>query len=150
MTSQYFVSLEASTPELTKIILPGAEKYGFDTVLAISENFKFDIEAINLASEVGKCFNGHEGLEEKFNVKFFPDLPQEFTFGDKFVDEYDSREEFIENSYVLKTINVNVDDEREAFIAACVKPSENPIADMMKDADHHFTKQNVSTKVVLN
>ena len=150
MTSRYFVSMEASTPELTKIVLPGAEKYGFETVIAISENFKFDIEAINLASQVGSCFKGHEGYEEKYNVKFFPDLPQEFTFGDKSIDDFDTREEFIENSFVLKMTNVIVDDEREACVAACIRPSENPITEMINGADHHFTKQNVSTKVVLN
>lgn len=150
MTSQYFVTLEARTPELTKIVLPGAEKYGFETVMAISENFKFDIQAINLATEVAQCFKGHEGLEEKYNIKFFPGLPKEFTFGDEFINEYDTREDFIENSFVLKSMNVTVDDEREAFVSACIKPSENPIADTFKEMDHHFTKQNVSTKVVLN
>jgi len=149
MTTRYFVTLETHTPELTKLALPGAEKYGIETVLAVSENFKFDIEAINLATSIAKCFDG-QNVEEKYNIKFFPDLPEQFTFGDKYISDYDSRDELIENSFVLKSIFVEVDYEKEACVSACIKPSDNPIAEMMKDVDHHFTKENVSTKTVLN
>ena len=149
MTQQYFVSIEARSAELTKAVLPGAEKYGFETVIGISKNFNHDIEAINIAVALSECFNGHE-VDRKHNAKFFPDLPEEFTYGDVLVDEYDTREEQIENTYMLKRINVLVNEEREAQISACLKPSENPNADMFKEVDHHFTKQNVSAKVVLN
>lgn len=149
MNSSYFVSLESTDQNLTKTILPGGEKYGIESIYAISKNTKFDIDAINLSTDVSDKIKNFE-IEHKFNSKFFPTLPSEFIFDDPFIDEFNTKEEQIESLYVLKRSNILIDEEKAGQIAVCKNPNTDQVLDLFKQNDYHFVNQDVSKKIVLN
>ena len=155
MTDRFFVSLESNTAKITNMLLPGSEKYGIETVLAISENFANDIQCASIVGELADVINEESiTVKRQYNSKFYPQLGKEYLFGEAADEEYDNEQiAFIENNYIVKRVNVlDEDGDKLAQIAACLRQSEKPFSliEMMQDSDHHFTKKSVSNSFILN
>jgi len=152
MTEKYFATVELSNPKLCSQILVGGDKYGFDSVFAMTNHQISDIELIGVASALADNIEGFE-VERKYNARYFPHLKEDFTFSyDE--DEIEDQAQRIEDEYFVKRINiVDEDKDRQGQIAVCVRPkdSKNTLEALLSDEDpRHFSKHTVTEKSLLN
>lgn len=147
MKETYFVSAEFHDAESTAQLLPNAEKYGFDSVITISEIFSNDIEPIKIAEELSAKIEGFE-IEDKFNIKFYPHLDDQFVFGNS---EVLSDLDAIENEFFVKRVNFIKDQIRSAQISVAKKPDDSKsfLSEMM-DEGSYFSQNTVSKNFILN
>lgn len=157
MSKSYFVSLECSNRELVSKFIPGAEGYGIEGVMGLSDRLTCDISSVNAVGKIGACLHslGIEDLkvEDRFNKKFFPHLDDKYCFGEAVEEAFVLSPEnaYAENTFMLRRINVlDLDNELACQIAVCESPSSNPFESMFQESDKHFTKESVSSSFVLN
>lgn len=152
MTQSYFVSLECTDPDITEAFIPMASKYGIKSVIGISDPILCDITTINSTTKLEEKLCG-SNVDSRFNQKFFPHLPDEFCFGED-IDEsplQDAKNKDAEHNFILKKAVIrNEDDEPICQISACIRPNENPFAEMFQETDKHFTRESVSSSFILN
>lgn len=152
MTQSYFVSLECTDPIITEAFIPTASKYGIKSVMGISDPIMCDIATINSSTKLEERLSG-ANVDSRFNQKFFPHLPNEFCFGENINEDPtpEIRNEHTEHNFILKKAVVR-DEDQELIcqISACLRPNENPLAEMFQENDKHFTRESVSSSFILN
>lgn len=157
MNQSYFVSLECSNRDLVSNFIPGAEKYGIEGVMGLSERLTCDISSVNAVGKIGECLanvnNDQHTVEDRFNKKFFPHLDDKYCFGEEIDEAFviSTENSYAENTFMLRRINVlDSDNDLACQIAVCQSPSANPFESMFQETDKHFTKESVSSSFVLN
>lgn len=145
---KFFISLESLTTEITSKILPGSERFGFEQVFGLTKHFPTDIGCINDALKMVACL-GDQKMDARFNSRFYPHLDEKYAFTTS--TETNETTSFLEESFIVYRANLTNDDEDElGQIAVCKRPDINVMAADAGPSDHHFQKENVSFKPVLN
>lgn len=156
MTQIVYALIESVDEDLTDKIIPDAKSFGIEKIFGISKGIKNDIEAINSVDKMVEK-SKHAEIDSKFNAKFYPHLPKEFTFNhdhelaDGF---YADKLEMVEAQRMIKRVNF-LDDDGETIgqFSVCARGSANIIEAMMTNNDvddRHLTHETVSNPLTLH
>ena len=156
MTKYSYVLIESTDRDLTQKIIPDAQSLGIEKLFGISKSLKGDITAIN-AVDTMTAKTGHDSKDDKFNAKFFPHLPKEFTFNQDHeltAGFHVDKIEAMEAEKMIKRVNfLDEDGEIIGQFSVCEKGSSNPLQAMLEgyeEADRHMTHEVVSNPLTLH
>lgn len=145
---RFFISIESTTEETTNKLLPGGKLYGFEHVVGLSKHYNNDIACINGALKMVAALSDVP-MDARYNAKFFPHLGEEYSFSTS--TETNETTSFLEESFIVYRANLFDEDKEDVGqIAVCKRPDMNSVMNEEAMTDHHFDKENVSFKTLLN